>query len=279
MRFLVFCLLLALICCCQSLAAEEPADAARSGESTPEINIQRIEMMTEVAGKYELTLDSGEPLQVIPDPLLKWSNPILRTHAGSVFLWTYQSRPQAVVGMFTSYGDVDHEWQTICETGLTAKFDGKTLWNPRTGIQWNAIDGNSEIAPSAALRMVQMRAIARKFSVEIGSAKKSTPLRMLPQPLYSYESPAADVLTGGVFGFVNATDPELLLCLEARTIGSKQQWYYTVARMTSTRITVKYQDNVVTTIDPWDWKKDPEKPFIAFRRLWDGSEFISKRNR
>ena len=76
-------------------------------------------------------------------------------------------------------------------------------------------------------------------------------LRLLPQPLYRYESTDPDVLDGAVFAFVTSagTDPEVFLVLEARKpAGSGEPaWQYALARFTDLNLWVSHKGTVVFT--------------------------------
>ena len=43
-----------------------------------------------------------------------------------------------------------------------------------------------------------------------------TRLRLLAQPIYRYENTKGDLIDGGFFAFVQGTDPEVFLLIEAR---------------------------------------------------------------
>ncbi|MAG94065.1 MAG: hypothetical protein CMJ48_09980 [Planctomycetaceae bacterium] len=51
-------------------------------------------------------------------------------------------------------------------------------------------------------------------------------LRRLSQPIYRYESDNANLLDGAMFAFVQGTDPEVFLLLEARSKGNNHQWEF-----------------------------------------------------
>ena len=57
-------------------------------------------------------------------------------------------------------------------------------------------------------------------------------LRLLPQPVYRYESEDPEVQDGGVFAFVQGTDPEVLLLLEAVRTEGGLVWIYGFVRGT-----------------------------------------------
>ena len=97
-----------------------------------------------------------------------------------------------------------------------------------------------------------MRALARDFSAETQDDKEQHwDLRLLPQPLYRYESTDPDVLDGAVFAFVTSagTDPEAILVLEARKPagGGEPVWHYAVARFTDLNLWVRHKGTVVFT--------------------------------
>ena len=78
-------------------------------------------------------------------------------------------------------------------------------------------------------------------------------LRLLPQPLYRYESTDPDVLDGAVFAFVTSagTDPEVILMVEARkpSGGGEPVWHYAVGRFTDLNLWVRHKGTVVFTAD------------------------------
>jgi uncharacterized Zn finger protein len=79
-------------------------------------------------------------------------------------------------------------------------------------------------------------------------------LRMLTQPLYRYEVARDDVLEGALFAFVEGTDPEVLLLIEARANGEKREWQYALCRLNSVHLQAQYKERSV-----WD------VPLIEYR--------------
>ena len=70
-------------------------------------------------------------------------------------------------------------------------------------------------------------------------------LRLLPQPVYHYEGSHPDVEDGGLFAFVEATDPEVFLLLEARAGGEKLEWQFGLARMNSLPLRVYHGEKLL----------------------------------
>ena len=52
------------------------------------------------------------------------------------------------------------------------------------------------------------------------------PLRLLTQPIYKYETADSG---GALFAFVEGTDPEVFLMIEARTVDAGSVWHYALA--------------------------------------------------
>ena len=85
--------------------------------------------------------------------------------------------------------------------------------------------------------------MAAKFQVAVESDKNRYELRLLSQPLYRYENAKADILDGALYAFVEGTDPELILSLEAARVG--KSWKFATGRLTRWGMEVRYQDKVM----------------------------------
>ena len=87
-------------------------------------------------------------------------------------------------------------------------------------------------AGSPAQRLTQARAIARRFSVSLQAPKPGRiQQRLLTQPLDRYGDPEAGLLDGVLFAFVGATNPNVLLVLEAWSEDAGiRTWRYALAR-------------------------------------------------
>ena len=75
-------------------------------------------------------------------------------------------------------------------------------------------------------------------------------LRLLPKPIYRYELDAAkaahpELVDGAVFAFVQGTDPEAVLLIEAIRRGDGIGWQYAFGRATSYFVEVRVGSSVV----------------------------------
>jgi hypothetical protein len=95
-----------------------------------------------------------------------------------------------------------------------------------------------------------MRALTKDFSASTQDhQERRWELRMLPQPLYRYQSTDPDVLDGALFAFVTSagTDPEVLVVIEARKQSGADPftWQFAIARFTDTQLWVRHKGKEV----------------------------------
>jgi hypothetical protein len=181
------------------------------------------------------------------EPLLRWSN-IEGNDDGTLFLWTAAGHPVAIAQAFS----VDqgnrwlHEFQSLSVDLFLLKRDRQTVWTPQmAGVGFKPLAGAATPAKTAAQRLSQMRALARRFAAsdDYGNVGNLWQLRLLSRPVYRYAKPDAEsagerppddeLIDGAVFAFVVGTDPEMLLLVEARRDASAAAWHYALAPMTS----------------------------------------------
>ena len=110
-------------------------------------------------------------------------------------------------------------------------------------------------------------AMAAEFSAtKTDRQSLSRPLRLLTQPVYRSESTDRD---GALFAFVEGTDPEVFLLIEARAGDKGQTWHYALARMNSVEFRVAHRGHEVWSapVIPWSLARNPREPYtlIIFR--------------
>lgn len=95
------------------------------------------------------------------------------------------------------------------------------------GVVWADVPDAPEPAATAPLRLVQMRRIAGQHAARLTSNvgnEKPGDLRLLTKPLYRYPADVTGAIDGGLFAFVQGTDPEVLLLLEAVQSTDGPRW-------------------------------------------------------
>jgi len=235
---------------------------------------------TEAAG-YTIYRDSKgkEKVELKREPVYVWTNSVRGNgQDGAVFVWTCRGRAE-VLGTFFSYPatgprNLNHELHSLAVSVLDVTRPGLNDWKPEApGIELKPIEGAPVPARAEKQRLAQMRALTRDFtaSTEDDMAKRWE-LRLLPQPLYRYESTDPDVLDGAVFAFVTSagTDPEALVVIEARRPAEGQEpvWQYAITRFTDMHIWVKHKGKEVYAgvLIPYDSpRQDAKHRYRAFR--------------
>jgi hypothetical protein len=226
------------------------------------------------ASAYTLRLEgSDRPLALQSEPVLKWSNPVIGTIYGDVFIWTHQGRPEAVASIYKFYSPLTHranEFHSLSVGKLTAERNGIMVWTPsRPGLELKPISGAAPPADSASGRLRQMRALAQEFTGrQTNREGVDRDMRLLAQPIYRYENTKGDLIDGGLFVFVLGTDPEAFLLIEAhRSSSGSPEWRFGATRMNSINLRINHRDREVWNVPviPWSQVWDSGEPYTVFR--------------
>jgi hypothetical protein len=248
--------------------ADEPAANAEAGRAAEAVGLARAE-----AERYRIVVEgrADAAIALEKEALLQWSNPVAGSIHGSVFVWTDRGTPVAVGSIYKWFSPKTHtgvELHAISPRRLSADREGRRLWSPsRPGVEFRAIPGAQAPAESPAGRLRQMRAMAKEFAggetTREGVARE---LRLLTQPIYRYESTDPDVVDGGLFAFVEGTDPEIVLAMEARRTAKGVEWQFAAARMNSVALRLKQRDREVWSVPeiPWSQARDHAEPYSLF---------------
>ena len=207
---------------------------------------------------------------------MRWVNNTRGSEDGLTVLYLADGRPEAVCGIYPWEKNLIHEFDSLSRGKPIAKRDGEVVWNPeKPGVQFQAIPNADAHAETSAARLRQMKTFASQFSSTMlgWRADKSDrePLRLLPQPLYRYESKRSDVLDGAVFAFVQGTDPESLLLLEAFQKGDRFEWQFAFVRNTSGELEGRHKDQIVWHADRFPESNNPRSVHHNLSRPIDAS--------
>ena len=267
-----------ILLCPRSVSLGQQADSALSEEELAKRQAAWRELLDGQPAEYKIYLDTEEKtaLSLRKVPVLRWAN---YTRSGgrkvrdaATYIWTARGRPEVVACVFP----MDEEGTTIrldvgslARSGLIAERGGRRVWYPKEpGVEFQPVPGSPAPAESAAARLRQMKELAIEFRSTLiglrGDGSDREELRMLPQPVYRYESKSPDLLDGAMFFFVQGTDPESLLLLEAVREGSGYQWQYALARRSSGALMALYQDKIVWKIPTQHTPRNPAGTRIEF---------------
>ena len=114
-----------------------------------------------------------------------------------------------------------------------------------------------------------MNALARQFRGEFSphtAPDKSSRLRLLSKPMFRYQSTDEQIVDGAVYGFVDSTDPEMLLLIEAHRSDTGISWVYSPARSRHDPLRLYHRGELVWQVPrlapPWQNIRDPNQPYF-----------------
>lgn len=202
----------------------------------------------------ELFIDENSATPMTVRVAMRWANNVRGSETGMTLLYLADGRPEAVCSVYPWEKNLIHEFDSLSRGKLIGKRDGVRTWIPsRPGIDFQKVPEAAAPGDTAAVRLREMKALANEFSSTMlgwrADKKDRENLRLLPQPLYRYESKRADVIDGAVFAFVQGTDPESLLLIEAFQAGNRLEWQFGFARNTSGELEGRHRGTVVWHAD------------------------------
>lgn len=251
MRQFRFSLMIAVIAVLTArLCADEAKQATASrpsGNDTEQAaeRQRRTDFMKALLSQYRIaTADNRQtPLVLTSEPVLRYTNPVRNFYTdGALFFWLDDKRPLAAGSpTIRGTGQVFCEFSALSERPLECRRESAVTWSPRSG---NLVNQSvAQAAPpgdSDKGRLRQMREVARRFHV-LTRSEPDVELRLMAQPIYRFAAESSGIIDGAVFAFVEATDPDFLLVVEAhRERGSSvAEWRYNLARLCSRPVEVK----------------------------------------
>jgi hypothetical protein len=249
--------------------AQQGADNARNDEAGRSKSQKLLELHTNDAASFSFFRDveRTQKLKFRREPVYRWTNPARNGgQAGEVFVWTYRGRPEVIGTVFShprpdgATRTVNHELHSLSLAVLVVDRKANEQWVPQTaGVDLKPVAGAPKPAGSTSQRLAQMRTLAREFNGRSQSASGETwELRLLPQPLYRYESTDPNVLDGALFALVSTagTDPEIILVLEARMASSDAEWVFGATRFSDMSLWLKHKGQEV-----WNAIRSEENTF------------------
>lgn len=232
--------------------AEKPKSADEPADQAP-----WVKLYGRSAAEYKLSHESNseERLELSTTPVYRWNNasPTGGQH-GAIYVWTYGGCAEAVGCIWMTQGAdkrrfLGHELHSLSPVKLKAERDSPYKWSPKAGLERRVLAEAPKPAENRAGRLTQMRDIARGYS---GTAKspddgETRDLRLLPQPVYRYDSQDKDVIDGALFALVCTlgSDPEVFLVVEDRRTDDGPRWHYALARFSHCELHVNYLEKEV----------------------------------
>ena len=242
------------------IAAQSTWAQTQPESSQKELAKLRHSHMVKIANAYKGKRDHDEAaISPIDRPLLKWSNQG-QIDAGLLVGWEDEKGVPVAIAQFWLTPDKSRpiegltmELQSLSQEAFELRLNGKWPWNPTgRGITWKEFPGKSvKPAKSKALRLAQMRSLARRFTGYNKAGKREIQLRLLTEPVHRYSHEESGLLDGAVFiATFRGTDPELILMVECRD--EPPTYRYALARMTGYGLHISFDRKEV-------WKQPPNK--------------------
>lgn len=180
-------------------------------------------------------------------PALKWTNPLNEGQAdGVLLLWLDEEMPIVAASFYIrKNNDMFREFASLADSPLTATRDGTIVWQPATGcFARQALPAAMQPSENQRLRLTQMKRAAERFSAK--------DMRLMPTPLYRYSSQKYRVIDGAMFGLVRATDPDVLVVIEAvEQEDDTKAWRYAIGRMHCNPLKVHLDGEEICSFAPY----------------------------
>jgi hypothetical protein len=246
---------------------EEPADEKARAE-------EFRAFASREAGMYNFrpANPDGSPFSLKPEPILRWSNPVVGSIYGDVFVWTAKGRPEVIASFYKWYSPHAHrtnEFLSVSTGPIVGERGVQPVWTPALpGLEFKPLPDSPTPATNAPQRLRQMRDLARDFTArQTDRSGVDRDMRLLNQPLFRYEPSGGALIDGGLFVFVLGTDPEAFLLIECRTSEGQPRWEYALTRMNSVEIRVSRSGHPVWTAEliPYRRAASHLEPYTIFR--------------
>lgn len=203
-------------------------------EDTPRVKddeMRRHAMLVRVETVSEGRRQNAER---VPDPLMHYNDPARGAAKGSLWAWGTTGRPSAILEMEVNPSRPStvqwvHGVVSLSSGLIAASWDDGKAWEAtQPGLIPCVLPDALAPAGSKPDRLRQMKDLARRFGVreDAGPVKGKIRLRLLPTPIHRYQDPSSGLQDGAIFVFAFGTNPEALLVLESRTVGSSAHSYH-----------------------------------------------------
>lgn len=247
-----------------------PANELPASTNKPQSPLRQL--LDESLTWYQLVPNEGFKATMEPRVVMRWANNTRGSDEGMTVLFLSQGRPEAVCCVYPWESQLNHEFDSLSRGTFVGKRNGVAIWKPSSaGLNFKAIPDAEAPAQQPAARLRQLKTLASQFSSTLLGWKSNNSdresLRLLPQPLYRYESKRSDVLDGAIFAFVQGTDPESLLLIEAFQKGSGFEWQYAFVRRTSGELEGRFREQLVWHVDRYPEQRNATATHYTFSKV------------
>lgn len=246
-----------------------PLQSAEEQKKSTEPTTLR-ELIDAAIDDVQIFADAETTTPARPQVALRWANNARGSEDGTTVLYIHEGRPLAVACIYPWERQLPRDFCVLARVPIVAWYQGAVVWQPqRTEVKLADIPDAPPPEQSTTQRLRQMKSLAEQFSSTMRGWRADDSdreeLRLLPRPLYRYETDRykasdGDVLDGAVFAFVMGTDPESLLLIEATKQGDAAKWQYAFVRRTSGELEGRHRVQVVWHAERFPATRDAQGP-------------------
>ena len=218
-----------------------------------------LERMKQIAERFHVQVPrDGKHVsgKMVEKPLLRYNDSTRRLSDSTLWLWTERELPCGLMAIeFYPKNPSGPQWLfefvSLSDANLAIDRGNDWKWGAKqSGLEWRPISNATEPSAKPTLRLTQAKQLFQRFAAhENEGVNGHIELRPLANPLYRYSDEASGVIDGVIFAFVNGTNPEVLLVIEARHDGGAKvpSWCYSLAQMTGAKVSASIDDQEVWT--------------------------------
>lgn len=224
----VECACAALLCLSAVGRAEDVAE-----KKVDELTAQRYKLMEDRMATVQVKSDAeGFPESFEPKPIFRYTDPARSYVAAALWKLGKEGRPRAFITtelhrQFFGRPRIVYEFLSLTPERFTATCDGFPWAPPGTEAEFKPVPKAPAPDATPERRLLQMRAIAKRFGGTELVDNEQCELRLLPQPIDRYVPSSADRADGAVFLLTFGTNPEVALLIES----DGKQWTYAAGRL------------------------------------------------
>jgi hypothetical protein len=228
-------------------------------EKDDELSARRFELMQKRLARVKATSrEDGFPVQFSSKPIFRYTDPARGVVSAAVWKLGEEGRPRALITteLYRSFKGagpyICYEFLSLTTTQFSVT-GGDVRWQPEaTALDFKPIPGAKAPEETPVRRLLQMRAIAKRFAGDEVVGKERCELRLLPQPADRYTPASADRADGAIFLLAFGTQPEVALFIES----DGTAWNYAAGRVSAAT-------TISLTIDgATAWEGAPVRPGV-----------------
>lgn len=237
---------LALVALLLVSSAQGQTGALSKKGKDDDLSARRLELMQKKVALVKVKSDKEElPGEFEPKPIFRYSDPARGYVAAAVWKLGETGRPRALMTtelhrFLQGSPRIVYEYLSLISSPFSA-VGGDCRWEPAgTALEFKPIPGAEAPEATPQRRLLQLRALAKRFSGNEVVHGQQCELRLLPQPIDRYTPSTGARSDGAIFLLAFGTNPEIALFIES----DGTAWNFGAGRLTAaTKVTLILDDS------------------------------------